>query len=333
MTLCFDAEALEDHVSNQAGLDAMRECFLAEAHGKTKLPHRIDTPSGFGFLRVMPAVFDDVMGLKIMTLVEGVGNRYLVMLYECATGALVAQFDADELTRIRTAATTALAGSLMCTTPPTEIALIGTGFEAVGHLRMFAHMWPVQKAYAYSPNKERREKFAADMSAELKIDVIACDSSREALAGRACVVLATKAKAPVIDGADFTPGTVVLSIGSTRLDLRELDDTTLARAAVVVVDDTGAVLGESADIADNISNGNLTEAQLLPLSTLANGGTLPPLAGKRDLHVLKTVGTALQDLAMARAVYRSAETRARARDIGAVVSLKAFANKKVTVTA
>lgn len=333
MTLCFDAEALEDHVSNQDGLDAMRACFLAEAQGKTKLPHRIDTPSGHGFLRVMPAVLDDVMGLKVMTLVEGVGNRYLVLLYECATGALVAQFDADELTRIRTAATTALAGSLMCADAPLELAIVGTGFEAIGHLRMFAHMWPLRKIYAYSPNKERRDAFAAAMTAELGIDVIACETSREALAGRACVVLATKSKAPVIDGADFAPGAVVLSIGSTRLDLRELDDATLARAAVVVVDDAGAVLAESADIATNVANGNLTKDQLLPLSALANGATLPPLAGGRDLHVLKTVGTALQDLAMARAVYRSPETRGRARDIGTVVSLKAFANKNVTVTA
>lgn len=333
MTLCFDTHSLEDNVSNQDGLDAMRECFLAEAQGKTRLPHRIDTPTGRGFLRVMPAVLDDVMGLKVMTLVEGVGNRYLVLLYECATGALVAQFDADELTRIRTAATTALAGSLMCATPPAEIAMIGTGFEAVGHLRMFAHMWPLTKVYAYSPNAERREKFAVEMSAELKIDVVACATSREALAGRACVVLATKAKTPVIDGAGFAPGAVVLSIGSTRLDLRELDDTTLARAAVVVVDDTGAVLGESADIAENIANGNLVREQLLPLSALVDGKPLPPLAGARDLHVLKTVGTALQDLAMARAVYRNEAMRARARDIGDVLTLKAFANKNVTVTA
>jgi alanine dehydrogenase len=332
VTLCFDAESLEDNVSNQDGLDAMRDCFAAEAAGKTRMPHRIDTPTGHGFLRVMPAVFDDVMGLKVMTLVEGVGNRYLVLLYECATGALVAMFDADELTRIRTAATTALAGLHMCATPPAEIGLIGTGFEAVGHLRMCAHVWPLRTVHAYSPNAQRREAFAARMSTELGINVVPVATSREALAGKACVVLATKAKNAVIDGADFAPGAVVLSIGSTRLDLRELDDTTLARAAVVVVDDTAAVLAESADIADNVKNGNLTRDHLLPLSALVAGQPLPPSAGKRDLHVLKTVGTALQDLAMARAVYRSPQTQQRARDIGNVLTLKAFANKAVTLT-
>jgi ornithine cyclodeaminase/alanine dehydrogenase-like protein (mu-crystallin family) len=333
VTLCFDAESLEGHVSNQDGLDAMQECFAAEACGKTRLPHRIDTPSGHGFIRVMPAVFDDVMGLKIMTLVEGVGNRYMVLLYACESGALLAMFDADELTRIRTAATTALAGTHMCAVPPERIGLIGTGFEAVGHLRMMAHVWPLRTVHAYSPNAERRERFAAQMSAELQIDVKPVATSREALAGMPCVVLATKSKQPVIDGADFAPGAVVLSIGSTRLDLRELDDRSLARAAVVVVDDAAAVLAESADIAVNLKTANLLRDHLLPLATLVDGGHLPPLSAVRDLLVLKTVGTALQDLAMARAVYRNAALRARAHDIGEPLTLKGFANKSVTVTA
>jgi alanine dehydrogenase len=333
VTLCFNAESLEDHVSNQDGLNAMQECFAAEAGGKTKLPHRIDTPSGHGFIRVMPAVFDDVMGLKIMTLVEGVGNRYMVLLYQCDTGALLAMFDADELTRIRTAATTALAGMRMCSTPPERIGLIGTGYEAVGHLRMMAHVWPLRTVHAYSPNAERRDRFAAQMSAELKIEVKAVATSREALAGMPCVVLATKSKQPVIDGADFAPGAVVLSIGSTRLDLRELDDRSLARAAVVVVDDVSAVIAESADIAANLKNANLLHDHLLPLSALVGGTALPKTSSARDLRILKTVGTALQDLAMARAVYRDPAMRARAQDIGNLLTLKAFANKAVTLTA
>jgi alanine dehydrogenase len=333
VTLCFNAESLEEHVSNQDGLDAMRECFAAEAAGKTRLPHRIDTPTGKGFLRVMPAVFDDVMGLKIMTLVEGVGNRYMVLLYQVDTGALLAMFDADELTRIRTAATTALAGLQMCATPPETMGLIGTGFEAVGHLRMMAHIWPLRTVHAYSPNAERRERFAAQMSAELKIDVKPVATSREALAGMPCVVLATKAKLAVVDGADFAPGAVVLSIGSTRLDLRELDDRSLERAAVVVVDDTEAVLSESADIADNVKYGSLSREHLLPLSALVAGKPMPAISGARDLLVLKTVGTALQDLAMARAVYRNPAMQARASDIGNLLTLKGFANKAVRVTA
>jgi len=97
--------------------------------------------------------------------------------------------------------------------------------------------------------------------------------------------------------------------------------------------DPEAVLAESADIADNIKNANLSREHLLPLSALVDGQPLPAISRARDLLVFKSVGTALQDLAMARAVYREPAMRARARDIGNLLTLKGFANKKVTVTA
>lgn len=327
MTLAFDGATLGKHLSHGLALQAMEECFAAEARGETKLPHRVDTPTGKGFIRVMPAVFEDVMGLKIMTLVEGLGNRYLVLLYDVATGELLALFDADELTRLRTAAVTALAGKRMCPVPPSRLGMIGTGFEAVGHLRMFAHLWPLTEVAVHSPNADRREQFARAMSAELGIEVVATASPGEAIANRPCVVLATKAKLPVIDGAALSPGTVVLSIGSTRLDLRELDDRSMARAACVVVDGTGPVIAESADIAEALQQGILTRDRLVDLAALCAGAALPGRGAERDLWLFKSVGTALQDLALARALYRDPAVRAAGTDIGEITGLKPFSAK------
>ena len=62
MTLIFDGDFLERHVDNALAMRAMRDCFDTEAAGKTKLPARIDTPTGKGFIRVMPALFDDATG-------------------------------------------------------------------------------------------------------------------------------------------------------------------------------------------------------------------------------------------------------------------------------
>lgn len=327
MTLAFDRERLSKHLSHDVALRAMEDCFAAEARGVTRLPQRIDTDSGKGFIRVMPAILDDVMGLKVMTLVEGLGNRYVVLLFNVADGELLAIFDAEELTRLRTAAVTALAGRFMCTTPPASIGLIGSGFEAVGHLRMLAHVWALRRVAVYSPNAERRARFAEAMSAELRIDVVAANASDEALARQPCVVLATKAKTPVIDGAAIDPGTVVLSIGSTRLDLRELDDRSLRRAAAVVADHEDAIVHESADIAENLANGNIRLDQIVGLAKLSAGATLPRASGDRDLLVFKSVGTALQDLALARAIYRDPAARAEGFDIGEIAELKPFSAK------
>jgi len=325
VTVFFGGELIEQHVSNDLALRAMEVCFDAEAAGTTVLPRRIDTPTSRGFIRVMPAVLDDVMGLKVMTLVEGKGNRYLVLLYDVATGALLALFDADELTRLRTAAVTALAGLALVSEAPAEIAMIGTGFEAVGHLRMMAHVWPLRRVRAFSPNAQRRARFAEVMSRELGIEVVASESEREALSDQRVVVLATKAKTPVIDGANLAANSVVLSIGSTRLDLRELDNRSLARASVVVADDPQMVELESADIAETLASGILDPARIVALSVYRHRRPAP--SGHGDVAIFKSVGTALQDLALARMLYRDEALRSQAAELGELTRLKPFSAK------
>lgn len=325
MTRFYDGAFLEKSLSAEFAIRAVADGFDAEAAGATRLPPRIDTPTGKGFIRVMPAVLDDVMGLKVMTLVEGSGNRYLVLLYDVASGGLLALFDADELTRVRTAAVTALAGMAMVDAPPKHLGLIGTGFEAVGHLRMLAGVWPLADVTVFSPNEGRRRRFAEVMSRELGISVTAAASSGDAVRGQRVVVLATKAKLPVIDGNDLAPGSVVLSIGSTRLDLRELDNRSLERASVVVADDPQMVQLESADIAETIAAGLLDAARIQALSHCRRDGMARPAGG--DLTIFKSVGTALQDLALARAIYRNDALSAHAVTLPELTRLKPFSAK------
>jgi alanine dehydrogenase len=325
VTLFYGGDFVERNVSNDLAMRAAEACFEAEAAGTTALPPRVDTPTAKGFLRVMPAVLDDVMGLKVMTLVEGKGNRYLVMMYDVATSELLAMFDADELTRLRTAAVTALAGQAMVAQAPAEMGLIGTGFEAVGHLRMMAHIWPLKRVFAFSPNVQRRARFAEAMSRELGIEVVAAESEAEALRGRPVVVLATKAKTPVIDGTNLSAGCVVLSIGSTRLDLRELDHHSVSRATVVVADDPRMVQLESADIAETIAAGILDPARIVALSSYRKQKPAPSASG--DIAIFKSVGTALQDLALARMIYRDEALRAQATELGELTRLKPFSAK------
>jgi alanine dehydrogenase len=234
-------------------------------------------------------------------------------------------FDADELTRLRTAAVTALAGSAMVREAPSELGLIGTGFEAVGHLRMMAHVWPLKRVRVFSPNEARRKRFAELMSSALGIEVTATASEREALSGQPVVVLATKAKTPVIDGKNLAAGSVVLSIGSTRLDLRELDGESLRRASIVVADDPHMVKLESADIAESIAAGLLDPARMVALSAYRRQ---PPAAmAGGDVAIFKSVGTALQDLALARMLYRDEKLRTSAREMGELTRLKPFSAK------
>lgn len=316
-----DVRALGTHEVTMA---AARDAVAAERAGRTVVPPRMDVDLEHGFLRVMPAAFNDLMGLKVMTLVRGLGTRYLILLYRQSTGELVAVLDADEVTRLRTAATTAYAGELLAPEGATRLGLVGSGFEAEGHLRAFARLWPLEEVLVFSRTPQRREAFAARMSDELGIAVRPVATVAEAVGSVPVSVLATKATEPVVDGADFRPGAVVLSIGSTRPDLRELDRATLRRAATLLVDDPRQVRLESGDVIDALASGALTEDRIVGMAAAADGRRLER-GDDRDLLAFKSVGTAIQDLALASAALEAARASGRGRELGELTRLKPFA--------
>lgn len=318
MTLYLDSADVRALCTQDLAARAARATLDAQVSGDYQLPPRYDIDLANGFFRVMPAAVRGYMGLKIMTLVRGTGNRYLLALYSQQTGEMLALLDGDEITRLRTAATTAVAGQILRPEGTSHLGLVGTGFEAAGHLRAFAHCWPLATVSVYSRSVQRRGQFAETMSEELGIDVRPVESAAHVLASSEVTLLCTKSPDPVVSGDDFAPGSTVLSIGSTRPDLRELDIRTFERSLAVLVDDPAQVLTESGDVAAAIEAGVLRQEQLV---SMGDWSDVEPVAG-RDLLTFKSVGTALQDLVLAAELVKGAQTAGFGRDLGELASLK-----------
>jgi len=323
MTLFLDSADISALASPEVTMAAARAAVAAERDGKAMLAPRQDLDLPRGFLRTMPAAIGDVMGLKVMTLTKGLGTRYLVLVYLQETGELLAALDASEITRWRTAATTAVAGEMLAPDGTRVLALVGSGFEAEGHLRLLAEVWPLEQVVVYSPSRERRDAFAARMSDQLTLDVRTAESVSEAVSSAPLTVLATKSTEPVVDGSAFPAGAVVLSIGSTRPDLRELDRATLARSELVLVDDAHEVCRESGDIIEALEQGALTQEMIVPMARM--DGQARTGNGGRDLVSFKSVGTAVHDLALALRVIEAARESGRGRELGELTALKPFA--------
>lgn len=318
MTLYLSSDDVRALCTQGVAARAAQAVLEAQAAGDYQLPPRYDINLPNGFFRVMPAAVAGYMGLKIMTLARGIGNRYLLALYEQASGDLVALLDADEVTRLRTAATTAAAGQLLKPRGTPHVGVIGTGFEAAGHLRALAHTWNLSSATVFSRSSDRREAFAARMGDELGITVAPAASSAEALSDSSVAVLCTKSTEPVVSGSEFARGAVVLSIGSTRPDLRELDVETFGRSAAVLVDDPVQILRESGDVVAAVDAGALRRDQIVGM------GDWAPVAldDERDLLTFKSVGTALQDLVLAAELVRNASASGFGQELGELAGLK-----------
>lgn len=326
MAVILDSSEVARHLTDDLVVDAIEKLLGAELEGKAAAPPRLDVDTPRGFLRLMPGLYGDVMGFKVMTLVEGLGTRYLILLFDTHTGRLLAGFDAEEVTRSRTAATTAVACRILADPAPSSLAMLGSGFEARGHLRLFARLFPVMKVWVFSPTVQHRERFAGEMSTELGLEVHAVESAESAVADAPVVVLTTKAKRPVVDGSAFSPEAVVLSIGSTRLDLRELDQTAFERAAWVVGDSPAELLAGSGDVVEAVDKGVLDEGRLVSLAEASRHPDAFRPNDERDLLVFKSMGTATQDLAVASTLYERIRDQRVGTDIGDVPTLKPFSS-------
>ena len=328
MTLFLSAEDVTALATDEVVIEAARAAVAAEREGRAILTPRLDVDHADGFLRVMPARNRWGGRAEGHDARQRLGTRYLVLVYERCSGKLIGMLDADEITRRRTAATTAVAGEMLAPGGATDLALVGSGFEAEGHLRLFASRWPLERVLVHSRSQGRREHFASKMAHELGVDVRAVDRVEDAIANAPVTILATKSSVPVVAGDAFADGAVVLSIGSTRPDLRELDSASLARAAVMVVDDVVQVCNESGDIMEGLACGAISEDRIVSMAAL-DGLALPRRERDRDLLVFKSLGTAVHDLALSIALIAAAHEAGRGLELGELTRLKQFAEQAI----
>lgn len=168
-----------------------------------------------------------------------------------------------------------------------HLVVMGSGPQAVEHVRTLAAVLTVGRVTLVGRNAERARAAVALLCAE-GIDAVAGD--RSAAASADVIVTATSSASPVLWLADIRPGAVIAAIGSHGRESRELGDD-LVRSADVVVEARSSAERE---------NGNLAVAP-----GLASAATNLRELVRGELHrrpgvpaVYTGVGMAWEDLAV-----------------------------------
>ena len=304
-------------VSMTEAVAAVRCGFAEQGADRARLPRRLTADTGAGWMRLMPAVLEasGVMGFKEMHLTPGVGTAYLVALYDLRNGKLLSLMDADWLTQVRTAATSAVAADYLARPEPQRVGLIGTGEQARMHLKALRCVRTLAGVDVWSRDAERRRAFSVTMAAELGVAVRAVASPEDAVTGADLVVSAYKAgREPVLRAGWLRPGMHVCGISSVRADAREIEDGVWSTCERVVVDDLAHVL-ESGDGRSASQAGELRAEAVAELSEVVSGHRRGRERSE-EITLFKSVGTALQDLSLAAALYRRAVERGAGVDLG-----------------
>jgi ornithine cyclodeaminase/alanine dehydrogenase-like protein (mu-crystallin family) len=213
------------------------------------------------------------------------------------------------ITGLRTAAGSAVATQYLARPEAATVGILGSGVQAESHLVAMCAVRPVQTAWVYSRDRDRRTDFAKRMAARLGIEVTPVSSARAAVEGADIVVTATTAREPIVDGDWFAEGAHINCVGSGIPDRRELDDKIVQRAKIVV-DTHASALEEAGDLLIPLSKGLIgREAIHADLGEVLTGqrvGRTDP----QEITIFKSVGVALQDVAAAAWAYH------RARELG-----------------
>jgi ornithine cyclodeaminase/alanine dehydrogenase-like protein (mu-crystallin family) len=241
----------------------------------------------------------------------------IVLVYDVDTG-LEGILEARGLTEARTGAVSAVGTKFMARPEATTMGIIGTGREARAQLASICRVRPFKKIKAYSRNAENRETFAREMSEKLGIEVVPVESSSECVHDVDVVTTITSTSEPVFDGNDLSEGTHINAVGATSMNRREIDEITVGRADIVVVEHKPQAEAELGELHYASDQGTFDWSNIVELKDIV-GGAVPARRGPEDITLFDTIGVGAEDVAVATHVLR----RARALGVGTELPFEA----------
>ena len=282
-------------------IEALRTAYAGSPE-TGRYPNRTVARGGVNWFRTLSGIPADGSPMGVKVIAGAFARRqvsYLISLFDQDTAELVALMDGNSITGYRTAATSALAADVLARAGALQVAVIGSGFEARKHVRALAAVRSLRAVRVFSPRAESRTKFASEL-ADLGISIQPAQSAAEAVGGADLVICAARSydESPTMLGEWLAPGATVVSIGSTVPEQREVDSATIARADVIIADARHEVLHETGDLLAAAADGIDATAKTASLADLI-GGRHPGRERDDQIAVYKSVGAAIQDLAIA----------------------------------
>lgn len=302
-----------DQVRARAPLPALVDCLEEAFRGRPDVPLRqvLTPPGGAGDRRffIMPAFAEDgATAVKLITYLPENAARNLptiqaaIVLFS-SEGVPLALIDGTMVTRLRTAAASALASKYLSRADSRRLALAGTGALAPWMAAAHAVVRPIECIDVWGRRRERVEATVEAIRPLVgpQVEVRAADSFETAVRQADIVSCATSSATPLLEGRWLAPGEFVDLVGSFTPDMREADDETVSRARIFVDTFEGA-LAEAGDIIGPLVRGVIGRERVEgELADLVRGR----VHGRRsaeEITLFKSVGSAIEDLAAARLV-------------------------------
>lgn len=316
--LCLSAGDVRKCLSMREAIDLMKKAFVALSAGEAVAPLRLkmELPQARGRALFMPAYAETQQrfAVKILALNDANPGRGLprihamIMLWDAQTGLPLSLMDGEYLTAMRTGAASGLATDLLARRDAGVVVIFGAGIQAKAQLQAVCQVREIRKAFVCNRTAASAEAFAAEMGAALQLDVAPAEPA-SAVREADIICTATNAASAVFVPDDVRPGTHINAIGSYKPGMFEIPAETVLNSKLVV-DEKQACLREAGELVELVRQGNLSEKHIYAEIGEIAAGKKPGRMSRSEVTLFKSVGIAIQDLAVAGHVWE------RAREAG-----------------
>jgi ornithine cyclodeaminase/alanine dehydrogenase-like protein (mu-crystallin family) len=309
MTLFLDEKCVKSLVTMDDALAAVEDAFAEVGRGTVVNVPRVRAPLKDGTLRITAAVLNTrgYYGIKVSstTIFESSAGR-VFSLYK-ANGELAAIVQVFAMGALRTGAASGIATKYMARPNARILAVIGTGRQARTQAEAICKVRPITEIRSFSRSPDNRDAFRRAL-AHLDIPIVGAASAEAAVHDADIVVTATTSEKPVVLGEWLAPGTHLNAIGANFEHRRELDSAAVGRAAVIATDDLDQVRYEATDLVAPVGEGIIGWDRVQSLGEIV-AGKRPGRTGDADITLFKSLGVALEDVALAAVAYEKALER------------------------
>jgi alanine dehydrogenase len=228
----------------------------------------------------------------------------IIMLCDGENGQPLALMDSIEITILRTGAATAVAAKYLARVDASVATICGCGNQGRVQFRALAKARALERVYVFDVDHARAERFAGELSAELRIETQAVRELAPAVRQSGICVTCTPSKQFFLEREDVSPGTFIAAVGADDERKQELDPRLFAGPKIVVdLLDQCATIG---DLHHALDQGLITRADVHAEIGEVIAGKKPGRLSQDEIIIFDSTGTALQDAAAAALVYEKA---------------------------
>jgi ornithine cyclodeaminase/alanine dehydrogenase-like protein (mu-crystallin family) len=297
----FTGRHVEQAVSPDRAVEAVRDAFIAHARGEWTMPPKVYvTNYPAGDFRAMPALGGGHALLKWVTSFPGNPLQGLptvtgvVLVSDAENGQLRAVLDAASVTALRTGAAAVLAAETLGRADAVTASVIGAGVNGRAAARTFlargrpVKLWDVNEGRA----KHVAQELGADLATSLE-DALDAD----------LIVTVTPGHELVIPEGRLRDGQHVSLMGADGPGKAEMSGAELGRATLFCDDWEQASHG--GELAHAVEAGLVTEEDVTALGAVLSG-TATGRTSDAQITAFDSTGLAIQDLAIALAAIEAA---------------------------